>query len=502
MGKPTGFKEFQRETIPYRLPLVRIDDYQEIYTTPSDEHLATQGARCMDCGVPFCQSTTGCPIDNLIPEWNDLVYRGRWEEALERLQKTNNFPEFTGRVCPAPCEGACVLGITNPPVTIKNIESTIVNRGFDNGWIKPEPPESRTGKKVAVVGSGPAGLAAADQLNSVGHEVTVYERADRIGGLLMYGIPNMKLEKNDVLRRVGLMEEEGVKFVTNANVGVDVCPKELMDNNDAVLLATGATNPRNLPIPGRELNGIHFAMEFLTANTKSLMDSNLEDGNFISAEGKKVVVIGGGDTGTDCIATSLRHGATSIVNLEIVPRPPEGRTDNNPWPQWPRIYRVDYGHEEVAAKWGEDPRDYSVESVEFIADDNGNVKAIKVAQVDWSKPVENGPPFSRVEGSEKIIEADLVLLAMGFLGPEQYILDAFGEGVETDPRSNYKADHGEFKTSVDGLFAAGDCRRGQSLVVWAINEGRGAARAIDGYLVGQSTLPAPGTTMGSPLQPS
>ena len=502
MGKPTGFKEFQRETIPYRLPLVRIDDYQEIYTTPSDEHLATQGARCMDCGVPFCQSTTGCPIDNLIPEWNDLVYRGRWEEALERLQKTNNFPEFTGRVCPAPCEGACVLGITNPPVTIKNIESTIVNRGFDNGWIKPEPPESRTEKKVAVVGSGPAGLAAADQLNSVGHEVTVYERADRIGGLLMYGIPNMKLEKNDVLRRVGLMEEEGVKFVTNANVGVDVCPKELMDNNDAVLLATGATNPRNLPIPGRELNGIHFAMEFLTANTKSLMDSNLEDGNFISAEGKKVVVIGGGDTGTDCIATSLRHGATSIVNLEIVPRPPEGRADNNPWPQWPRIYRVDYGHEEVAAKWGEDPRDYSVESVEFIADDNGNVKAIKVAQVDWSKPVENGPPFSRVEGSEKIIEADLVLLAMGFLGPEQYILDAFGEGVETDPRSNYKADHGEFKTSVDGLFAAGDCRRGQSLVVWAINEGRGAARAIDGYLVGQSTLPAPGTTMGSPLQPS
>ena len=502
MGKPTGFKEFQRETIPYRLPLVRIDDYQEIYTTPSDEHLATQGARCMDCGVPFCQSTTGCPIDNLIPEWNDLVYRGRWEEALERLQKTNNFPEFTGRVCPAPCEGACVLGITNPPVTIKNIESTIVNRGFDNGWIKPEPPESRTGKKVAVVGSGPAGLAAADQLNSVGHEVTVYERADRIGGLLMYGIPNMKLEKNDVLRRVGLMEEEGVKFVTNANVGVDVCPKELMDNNDAVLLATGATNPRNLPIPGRELNGIHFAMEFLTANTKSLMDSNLEDGNFISAEGKKVVVIGGGDTGTDCIATSLRHGATSIVNLEIVPRPPEGRADNNPWPQWPRIYRVDYGHEEVAAKWGEDPRDYSVESVEFIADDNGNVKAIKVAQVDWSKPVENGPPFSRVEGSEKIIEADLVLLAMGFLGPEQYILDAFGEGVETDPRSNYTAAHGEFKTSVDGLFAAGDCRRGQSLVVWAINEGRGAARAIDGYLVGQSTLPAPGTTMGSPLQPS
>ena len=502
MGKPTGFKEFQRETIPYRLPLVRIDDYQEIYTTPSDEHLATQGARCMDCGVPFCQSTSGCPIDNLIPEWNDLVYRGRWEEALERLQKTNNFPEFTGRVCPAPCEGSCVLGITNPPVTIKNIESTIVNRGFENGWIKPEPPESRTGKKVAVVGSGPAGLAAADQLNSVGHEVTVYERADRIGGLLMYGIPNMKLEKSDVLRRVSLMEEEGVKFVTQANVGVDICPKELLDNNDAVLLATGATNPRDLPIPGREFNGIHFAMEFLTANTRSLMVSNLADGNYISAKDKKVVVIGGGDTGTDCIATSLRHGAKSIVNLEIVPRPPEGRAANNPWPQWPRIYRVDYGHEEVAAKWGEDPREYSIESVEFLADDNGNLNAIKVAQVDWGKPVENGPPFSRVEGSEQIIEADLVLLAMGFLGPEQYILEAFSDSVETDARSNYKAEHGQFATSVDGLFAAGDCRRGQSLVVWAINEGRGAARAIDGYLMSTSTLPAPGTTMGSPLQPS
>ncbi len=501
MGKPTGFKEFQRETIPYRLPLVRIDDYQEIYTAPSDEHLAVQGARCMDCGVPFCQSNTGCPIDNLIPEWNDLVYQGRWEDALERLGQTNNFPEFTGRVCPAPCEGACVLGITNRPVTIKNIESTIINRGFEEGWIKPQPPESRTGKKVAVVGSGPAGLAAADQLNSVGHEVTVYERADRIGGLLMYGIPNMKLEKNDVLRRVGLLEDEGVKFVTNANVGVDVCPKELMDNNDAVLLATGATNPRDLPIPGRELNGIHFAMEFLTANTKSLMDSNLEDGNYISAAGKKVVVIGGGDTGTDCIATSLRHGATSIVNLEIVPRPPETRAENNPWPEWPRIYRVDYGHEEVEAKWGQDPREYSVESVEFIADEYGNVKAIKVAEVDWSKPVENGPPFSRVAGSEKIIEADLVLLAMGFLGPEQYVLEAFGDSVATDARSNYKAEHGKFQTSVDGLFAAGDCRRGQSLVVWAINEGRGAARAIDEYLMGASTLAAPGTTMGSPLQP-
>ncbi len=502
MGKPTGFKEFQRATIPYRLPLVRIDDYQEIYTAPDVDHLTTQGARCMDCGVPFCQSTSGCPIDNLIPEWNDLVYRGRWEDALRRLEKTNNFPEFTGRVCPAPCEGSCVLGITNPPVTIKNIESTIVNRGFEEGWITAQPPEHRTGKTIAIVGSGPAGLAAADQLNQAGHTVTVFERADRIGGLLMYGIPNMKLDKQDVLRRVQLLQDEGITFKTGVDVGKDISPQQLVNDFDALLLATGATQPRDLPIPGRELNGIHFAMDFLTANTQSLLNSEHVDGDFISAKGKKVVVIGGGDTGTDCIATALRHGAESIVNLEIIPQPPADRADNNPWPQWPRVYRVDYGHEEVAAKWGEDPRDYAIESVRFNDDDNGNLKSITVTQVDWSKPVENGPPFSRVVGSEKTIEADLVLLAMGFLGPEHYVVEALKDEMQLDPRSNYQATHGEFTTSIPSVFAAGDCRRGQSLVVWAINEGRGAARAIDLHLMGSTTLPAPGITLGSPLEPA
>ena len=502
MGKPTGFKEFQRVTIPYRLPLVRIDDYQEIYTTPDVDHLTTQGARCMDCGVPFCQSTSGCPIDNLIPEWNDLIYRGRWEDALRRLEKTNNFPEFTGRVCPAPCEGSCVLGITDPPVTIKNIESTIVNRGFEEGWITAQPPEHRTGKTIAIVGSGPAGLAAADQLNQAGHTITVFERADRIGGLLMYGIPNMKLDKQDVLRRVQLLQDEGITFKTGVDVGKDISPQQLVNDFDALLLATGATQPRDLPIPGRELNGIHFAMDFLTANTQSFLDSEHADGNFISAKDKKVVVIGGGDTGTDCIATSLRHGATSIVNLEIIAQPPADRADNNPWPQWPRIYRIDYGHEEVAAKWGEDPRDYAIESVQFNDDGNGNLKSVTVTQVDWSKPVENGPPFSRVAGSEKTIEADLVLLAMGFLGPEHYVVEALKDEIQLDPRSNYQATHGEFTTSIPGVFAAGDCRRGQSLVVWAINEGRGAARAIDLHLMGSTTLPAPGITMGSPLEPA
>jgi glutamate synthase (NADPH/NADH) small chain len=502
MGKPTGFKEFQRATIPYRLPLVRIDDYQEIYTAPDVDHLTTQGARCMDCGVPFCQSASGCPIDNLIPEWNDLVYRDRWEDALRRLEQTNNFPEFTGRVCPAPCEGSCVLGITDPPVTIKNIESTIVNRGFEEGWITAQPPEQRTGKTIAIVGSGPAGLAAADQLNQAGHTVTVFERADRIGGLLMYGIPNMKLDKQDVLRRVQLLQDEGITFKTGIDVGKDVSPEQLVNDFDALLLATGATQPRDLSIPGRELKGIYFAMDFLTTNTQSLLNSEHADGNFINAQDKKVVVIGGGDTGTDCIATALRHGAASIVNLEIIPQPPADRADNNPWPQWPKIYRVDYGHEEVAAKWGEDPRDYAIESVQFNDAGNGNLKSITVTQVDWSKPVENGPPFSRVAGSEKTIEADLVLLAMGFLGPEHYVVETLKDKIQLDARSNYQATHGEFTTSIPGVFAAGDCRRGQSLVVWAINEGRGAARAIDLHLMGNTTLPAPGITMGSPLEPA
>ena len=487
MGKVTGFKEFDRESVPYTDPEKRVKNYDEFLADVPEAHLTTQGARCMDCGVPFCQSATGCPVDNLIPEWNDLVYQGRWREALERLHKTNNFPEFTGRVCPAPCEGACVLGITDPPVTIKNIENAIVDRGFAEGWIKAAPPAERSGKKVAVIGSGPAGLACAAQLNKAGHLVTVYERANRIGGLLMYGIPNMKLDKDTVDRRVNLLREEGIEFVTDAHVGVNLDIQELRDANDAIALCCGATSPRDLPIPGRELDGIHFAMEFLTLNTNSLLDSNLEDGNFISARDKDVIVIGGGDTGTDCIGTSMRHGCSSLVNFELLPRPPDSRGPDNPWPQWPRIFRVDYGHVEVAAKFGDDPREYSILSKEFIAGTDGQVRGIRTVQVEWNKDDSGRFQMAEVPGSEKKFKADLVLLAMGFLGPEDTIVGKLG--LETDERSNFKADYGSYATSIEGVFAAGDCRRGQSLVVWAINEGREAAREVDRYLVGSTSLP-------------
>jgi glutamate synthase (NADPH/NADH) small chain len=494
MGHPTGFKDHARKTVPYREPLVRISDFGEIFTEPDEKHLRTQGARCMDCGVPFCQSTSGCPIDNLIPEWNDLVYQGRWREAIDRLHKTNNFPEFTGRVCPAPCEGACVLGITDPPVTIKNIENAIVDHAFGQGWIVATPPAQRTGKKVAIVGSGPAGLAAAAQLNKVGHSVTVYERADRIGGLLMYGIPNMKLDKGVVDRRVKLLEEEGVKFVVNADVGKNVDAKQLLAENDALLLATGATKPRDLVIPGRGLNGVHFAMEYLTAATKSLLDSKHQDGRYITAEGKDVIVIGGGDTGTDCIGTSVRFGCSSMVNFELLPKPPVERAPDNPWPQWPRIFRVDYGHAEVEAKWGQDPREYCILTKEFIGDENGNVRGLVTVNVEWQK-VDGQFKLVELAGSEKTWKCDLVLLAMGFVGPEDYIAKMLG--VEPDPRSNYKAQHGKYATNLPKVYAAGDCRRGQSLVVWAINEGRGAARAIDEALMGSSALAAPDVTQGA-----
>ena len=491
MGKPTGFKEFKRKTEAYREVSLRIKDYGEIFTGTHDiEHLKTQGARCMDCGVPFCQSENGCPVNNLIPEWNHLVYTDQWQTALNRLHKTNNFPEFTGRVCPAPCEGSCVLGITNPAVTIKNIENAIVDKGFAEGWITAKPPESRTGKKVAVVGSGPAGMAAAAQLNKVGHSVTVYERADRIGGLLMYGIPNMKLGKDVVQRRVDLLKEEGVVFVTNADVGgngdnsVDV--KKLQKENDALLFTTGATKARDLEIPGRDLNGVHFAMEFLTANTKSLLDSDLNDGNYISAKDKNVVVIGGGDTGTDCIGTSLRHGCKSMVNFELLPQSPVERAEDNPWPLWPLIHRVDYGHEESSERFGRDPREYRILTKEFIDDGKGSVCGVKIVEVRWSK-VDDQWNMEEVEGTEKIWDADLVLLSMGFLGPEHYVSDAVE--IDYDARSNYQAEHGVYTTSVAGVFAAGDCRRGQSLVVWGINEGREAAREIDCYLMGDTLLP-------------
>ena len=492
MGKPTGFKEFERKTEAYRDVTVRLADYGEIFSGSHDEaHLQTQGARCMDCGVPFCQSSNGCPVDNLIPEWNHLVYSGDWQRALDRLHKTNNFPEFTGRVCPAPCEGSCVLGIDDPAVTIKNIEHAIVDRGFAEGWIKAQCPEVRTGKKVAVVGSGPAGLAAAAQLNKAGHSVTVYERADRIGGLLMYGIPNMKLGKDVIQRRVDLLHAEGIEFVTNADVGgegenaIDI--NNLCKENDAVLLATGSTKARDMDVLGRDLKGIHLAMDFLTANTKSLLDSNLEDGNYISAKDKKVIVIGGGDTGTDCIGTSIRHGCASMENFELLPKPPEQRAEDNPWPLWPLIHRVDYGHQEGIERFGRDPRDYCVLTKEFVGDENGNVSGVKTVEAKWTKSEDGRWNLEEVAGSEKVWPADLVMLSMGFTGPEQYVSDALN--IDYDERANYKAEYGQYKTSVEGVFTAGDCRRGQSLVVWGINEGREAAREIDGFLMGSSSLP-------------
>ena len=479
MGKPTGFREFEREVIPYRDVSSRTLDFKEIYTPHDTKSLQTQGSRCMDCGVPFCQSNDGCPVYNLIPEWNDLVYKGRWHDALDRLHKTNNFPEFTGRVCPAPCEGACVLGITNPAVTIKNIECSIIDRGFEEGWVTANPPVKRTGKKVVVVGSGPCGLAAAAQLNQAGHSVTVYEKADRPGGLLMYGIPNMKLDKTVIERRVQLMRDEGIQFELNADVGKDVDIKKLIANNDAVLLATGAMVARDLPIPEREGAGVHMAMEFLTANTKSLLDSNHEDGNYISAKDKNVIVIGGGDTGTDCIGTSLRHGCKSLVNFELLPKPSIDRAPNNPWPLWPRIYRVDYGHAEAAEKYGDDPRVFSIMSKEFLRNEDGTLKGVITVEVD--------DKFQEIPGTDKTWEADLIFLSMGFLQPEHYINESLG--MDIDGRGNFEANKQDFRTSVDKVYAAADCRRGQDLVVRAINEGREAAREIDRDLMGSTQLP-------------
>ena len=494
MGKPTGFMEYQRELPADRSPLERTNDWKEFHEHFPDSKLQEQGGRCMDCGIPFCHTGTlisgmasGCPINNLIPEWNDLVYRGLWREALERLHKTNNFPEFTGRVCPAPCEGSCVLGITNPPVTIKNLECSIVDRGFAEGWIVSSPPQQRTGKKVAVVGSGPAGLSCAAQLNKAGHLVTVYERADRIGGLLMYGIPNMKLDKTIVQRRIDILAQEGVAFVTNTAIGSDVPATQLQEDFDAIVLCGGATKPRDLPVEGRDLGGVHFAMEFLHANTKSLLDSEHADGEYISAADKNVIVIGGGDTGTDCVGTSLRHKCKTLNQFEILPQPPLERQANNPWPEWPKILRVDYGQEEAEARFGADPRTYLIQTERFVGDANGNVKELHTVEIEWDKN-ENGAFIPKpLPGTEKVWPADLVLLAMGFLGPEDPVLEQLG--VERDPRSNAKAEYGQFQTNVDGVFAAGDMRRGQSLVVWAFNEGRGAAREVDRYLMGSTELP-------------
>lgn len=485
IDKTRGFLNYNRNPEPYRDPLERVFDWNEInYEEPQHDDIerTVQAARCMDCGTPFCQTHTGCPVNNLIPEWNEMIFKKQWREAIERLHSTNNFPEFTGRVCPAPCEGACVAGLVDSPVTIKNIEYAIVDHAWESGWITPRYPKYRTGLSVAVVGSGPAGLAAADQLNQMGHKVTVYEREDRVGGLLIYGIPNMKLDKDKVQRRVDMLAEEGVEFVTNAHIGVNVEIEGLRSSNDSVILTIGSTMPRDLEISGRELKGIHYAMEFLTANQKRLLmtqSGTFESGwdkSFITAEGKDVIVIGGGDTGTDCIGTSVRHRCKSVVNFELMPCPPDARADSNPWPQWPRVYGMDYGHAEVVSVFGDDPRTYSVLTEKFNGDDDGNVTSLVTIDV------KNGPNgIEKIPGTERTWPADLVILAMGFVSPEGTISNKLG--LNLDQRNNIHAEYGDYRTNVEGVFSAGDCRRGQSLVVWAIHEGREVADKAHAYMM-------------------
>ncbi len=495
MGKPTGFMEFDRQTLKERAPEERVKDWAE-YTIPlSDEEVSKQGARCMDCGVPTCQTgmelegvTTGCPVNHLIPEWNDLVYRDQWKEALHREHVMNNFPEFTGAACPAPCEGACVLSINEPAVAIRTVERSIIERGFAEGWVVPEPPKTRTGKKVAVIGSGPAGLATAAQLNKAGHFVTVFERSDRVGGLLTYGIPEMKLSYDMVMRRVKILEQEGITFITNTEVGKDYPVSSLRADFDATVMCGGATVHRNVDVPGRELKGIHYAMDFLHSNTKSLLDSNLEDGEYISAEGKNVIVIGGGDTGTDCLATAVRQNCRSLVQFDVYDKKGALRDEaGNPWPQYPKIHRIEYGQKEAAANFGHDPRAFAVMTKKFVGDENGAVKEVHTVNVKLKIDEAGNRIREEIPGTEQVWKADLVLLAIGFSGPEQGLIQQLD--VDTTAKSTVKAEYGKYTTNIEGVFAAGDMRRGQSLIVWAINEGREAARECDRYLMGSTVLP-------------
>ena len=494
MGKPTGFMEYERQTAEAASPKERIGNFNEFHTPLSQEEQRAQGARCMACGVPFCQSgmelmgmVSGCPLHNLVPEWNDLVYTGNWEQAYNRLAKTNNFPEFTSRVCPALCEAACTCGHYGDAVAVKENEYGIIENAYAKGYAKARPPRVRTGKTVAVIGSGPAGLAAADQLNKRGHQVTVYERDDRIGGLLMYGSPNMELEKHVIERKIGIMKEEGVEFVTSANVGKDVKAAKLLKDYDRIVLACGAKNPRDIKAPGRDAKGIYFAVDFLAATTKSLLDSGLEDKKYISAKGKKVVIIGGGDTGNDCVGTSIRQGALSVTQLEMMPKAPEQRAEDNPWPQWPKVCKTDYGQEEAIAVFGKDPRVYQTTVKEFLKDKSGKLCGLVTVKLESQKDEKTGRMvMAEVAGSEQKMDADLALIAAGFLGTEKYVADAFG--IALDGRTNVKTEQGQYETNVKRVFTAGDMHRGQSLVVWAIREGREAARAVDESLMGYTNL--------------
>lgn len=494
MGKATGFMEYEREESAAIKPKERIKNFDEFHTPLSLEKQRTQAARCMDCGVPFCQAgmmikgmASGCPLNNLIPEWNDLLYNGNWQQAYNRLHKTSNFPEFTSRVCPALCEKACTCGLNGEAVCTKENEKAIIEKAYEEGWAAPKPPKVRTDKRIAVVGSGPSGLAVADQLNRRGHLVTVYERSDRVGGLLRYGIPYMKLEKHIIDRKIEVMKAEGVTFITDANIGENVKAKKLLEEYDSVVLACGASNPRDIKAPGRDANGIYFAVDFLKSTTKSLLDSGLTDGKYISAKGKNVIVIGGGDTGNDCVGTSIRHGCKSIMQLEMMPKPPVDRLPNNPWPQWPKVLKTDYGQEEAIAVFGEDPRVYQTTVKEFIKDKKGNLCKVKLVKLEPKKDEKTGRMMmSEVAGSEYEVDCELVLIAAGFLGTQKYVSDAFG--VELNERTNVKTAPGKFATNVDKVFTAGDMHRGQSLVVWAIREGRDAAREVDEYLMGYTNL--------------